>query len=342
MAIVRVPGDGNYFYDTTAQVAWRQGREGGIRNPATNQLNSVQHISEMDPGSQALLRSLGQPAPAPHMEAGPDFSALFESLAQGSEEADRAMRIQTGIMVKQFQMQEKLFGYQERQLQLQEEAEREFERIVGMKRSTYEAERAKSYGEVEALQLDRLKKALKGELPVDPATERELVRREAIETEAVQRELGPTGQNSSAGIARLQAARESSDIIRDQSRRGEITGAVSPLIGVGGAFNQLSYLPGTIANGINTNTGASATASNIIEQDRANRALMGNIGLALLGQYNQNVASMQAREDRSVYDYMSGVQNVRSGGSGGGFGWEDAASIAAPILIGGAMAAFGL
>jgi len=77
--------------------------------------------------------------------------------------------------------------------------------------------------ELESGFLDRSLKALKGELPVDPALERSLGSSEEALREKLQAQFGAGYETSSPAIETLQQFRESSEILREGARTGQLT-----------------------------------------------------------------------------------------------------------------------
>lgn len=77
--------------------------------------------------------------------------------------------------------------------------------------------------EIQKLLGERTLKALKGELEIDPALERDLKGQEQTLKERLQQQLGPGFETSSAGIEAMQKYREGADVLRYQARRGELT-----------------------------------------------------------------------------------------------------------------------
>lgn len=77
--------------------------------------------------------------------------------------------------------------------------------------------------ELESGLLDRSLKALKGELPVDPALEETLTTQEKQVRDKLSAQLGPGYETSSAGIETLGNFFRSSEILREGARTGQLT-----------------------------------------------------------------------------------------------------------------------
>jgi hypothetical protein len=86
------------------------------------------------------------------------------------------------------------------------------------------------------LQNQRLIDALQGNLPVDPALEKDLQLQQSQMEEQLARDLGPNWKNSTAGMQRIGEFTKRADLLRESARRGEIN------TGTGLALNQMGYL----------------------------------------------------------------------------------------------------
>lgn len=82
---------------------------------------------------------------------------------------------------------------------------------------------AKQDAEIKRLLGERSLAALKGELPVDPALERDLKTQGETLRDRLQSQLGSGYETSSAGIEALQKFGEGSDVLRQQARTGQLT-----------------------------------------------------------------------------------------------------------------------
>jgi len=138
-----------------------------------------------------------------------DLEDLFNQLLGGDSRQNELFDLQLEILKDQIE------GTKRRRAAIEARIGRPFEE--------WEAENIALLGEAGKLQAERLIKALKGELPVSPALERDLAQRESLAKETVARNLGPTGETSSAGIQLLGRTREGADIAREAARHGEIT-----------------------------------------------------------------------------------------------------------------------
>lgn len=114
---------------------------------------------------------------------------------------------------------------------------------------------AKRKREIERLLDERTLAGLKGNLPVDPALERDISDQEETLRQRLQEQFGPGYETSSPAIEALSKFEESSNVLRSQARRGELTlseqlGAVRGGLGVQqaglniGAGSQGAGIPG--------------------------------------------------------------------------------------------------
>jgi hypothetical protein len=83
--------------------------------------------------------------------------------------------------------------------------------------------RAKERNQIEALANQRTLKALRGQLDVDPALERDIKTQEQTLRERLQQQLGTGYETSSAGMEALQRFGEGANVLRSQARHGEMT-----------------------------------------------------------------------------------------------------------------------
>ncbi|MCE5336836.1 MAG: tail fiber domain-containing protein [Desulfobacteraceae bacterium] len=77
--------------------------------------------------------------------------------------------------------------------------------------------------EITKLSNERYMQALKGDLPVDPALEKELTTEEQQIKEDLSRKLGPTWELSTPGQTALRNLQEKANLVRSEARRGEIS-----------------------------------------------------------------------------------------------------------------------
>lgn len=106
------------------------------------------------------------------------------------------------------------------------------EQLAGMsplERSNYDIAR---------MQQDRMKLALEGKLPVSPALEEEIANQEKTMREGLSRKLGSDYENSTAGIQAMNEFNNKSGLLREESRRGEISS------GEGVLLSQQGYMSG--------------------------------------------------------------------------------------------------
>lgn len=82
---------------------------------------------------------------------------------------------------------------------------------------------AKMNKEIERLLGEKTLKGLRGELPVDPALERDITQQETTLKDRLRAQFGAGYESSSPGIEALQKFGEGANVLRDQARRGEIT-----------------------------------------------------------------------------------------------------------------------
>lgn len=108
-------------------------------------------------------------------------------------------------------VQERIFNLQAQLLEQQ------------LKEATTEDPLADRRQEIEELLLERSEKALKGELPVDPALERNIEEQREVLRARLQEQLGPGFETSTPGIEALQRFEESAEVLRDQARRGQLS-----------------------------------------------------------------------------------------------------------------------
>ena len=110
---------------------------------------------------------------------------------------------------------------------------------------TKEEQQAK---DIQGLAQEKVLKGLRGELDIDPATERNLTRQRAQTKEYVARTGGQSGDLSTAGQTAINLERESEAIIRDQVRRGQMTDAEAiASTEANRAFRETAYRGGLMA-----------------------------------------------------------------------------------------------
>lgn len=82
---------------------------------------------------------------------------------------------------------------------------------------------AKQNKEIQRLLGERTLKALRGELEIDPALERDIKEQGTTLKDRLRQQLGAGFETSSAGIESLQKFEEGANVLRSQARRGELT-----------------------------------------------------------------------------------------------------------------------
>jgi hypothetical protein len=102
--------------------------------------------------------------------------------------------------------------------------------------------------QIETLANEKVLKGLRGELDIDPATERSLARDDRLLQEKLGREQGQSGDVSTTSQTATNLQRESDRIIRDQVRRGQMTDAEAiATTAANQAFRQQQYAGGLAA-----------------------------------------------------------------------------------------------
>lgn len=77
--------------------------------------------------------------------------------------------------------------------------------------------------EIETLLGERTLKALRGELEIDPALERDIAKQGDTLRDRLRSQFGPGWETSSPGIEAMQAYEEGANVLRHQARKGELT-----------------------------------------------------------------------------------------------------------------------
>jgi hypothetical protein len=192
--------------------------------------------------------------------------------------------------------------------------------------------------------LERSQKALRGELDLDPALEREIAEGTRLQEEAMRQQLGPGWETSTPGIQARATANQRAAELRSAARRGEltlseqlglargtaneaITGA--SLANIGGAAGLSSRLP--LVGAVNQSFGPYMAERQLRMQTAAYNAsqpsalseilgLVGMVGGMAAGGYAagpmgaQMGGQMGARQGQNVGRLIGG------GGGGGGIG----------------------
>jgi hypothetical protein len=135
----------------------------------------------------------------------------------------KAMEEAAGRQEQAFQLQQMLQPFLLEQMGLQATYGPNGQVTSVTKRPQTEAERQR--GEIETLANAKVLKGLRGELDIDPATERTLARDDRIMQEKLARTQGQSGDVSTTSQTATNLQRESDRIIREAVRRGEMTDA---------------------------------------------------------------------------------------------------------------------
>jgi hypothetical protein len=173
---------------------------------------------------------------------------------------------------------------------------KKFEELTGQPYADYVANMAKSTQDMNLAYLDRYKKALAGELPVDPGLERSLTEQESTLRANLQRQLGPGWENSTPGQQALAEYKKRAEELRYSAARGEITAGEQQ----GYAMNPLSWVPQTLKQ-------------NDIQTPNQVTDLLGNYRNQNAQVYNaQNLAAMQNAQMKNIND-MAFRQQLHEG-----------------------------
>jgi hypothetical protein len=85
-----------------------------------------------------------------------------------------------------------------------------------------------------------MKLALEGKLPVSPALESEMANQEKIMREGLSRKLGTGYETTTPGIQALGEFQQKQGLLREESRRGELTSGQGILLSQGGYMSGLN------------------------------------------------------------------------------------------------------
>lgn len=176
--------------------------------------------------------------------------------------------------------------------------------LTGYRKAALTPEQQKA-AEIESLFQDRSLKALKGELEVDPALERDLSEGERQLRDQMTRQLGPGWETSTPGIEALANFRKRADELRSAARTGQLTLAEqlggarelrgmqredatfgkimglgeSPLRGIQTGLNVAAGYSGPLSNYANDRAMQFQANSTMAQLESANRnAMLGGIG----------------------------------------------------------------
>jgi hypothetical protein len=274
MPVLSVPGfEGDFFVNPDTGQAWRRGREGGIRHPATGKKGATMDYRQVSPefarAAQAeidlFMRATGQGEEGGGFEFEmPDFSELLKP----SEEEMKLLNLQISQIEEFMKIQSEIQG--------RENSRRDaynryltggaFTPANMEEQQGILAARSAAIAEIEQT---RLKDALEGKLPVSPSTERAIKEGATMLAERNLRDLGPLGATSTPGIERQAAFDESAEILKDVDRKGFIERGIRPSIDAASfAMQQIGeYVPGeipgaaTALGGLRQNRQAAATLS---------------------------------------------------------------------------------
>jgi hypothetical protein len=98
----------------------------------------------------------------------------------------------------------------------------------GMSLEDFEGQESFRSAEISKAQSERLQKALAGELPVDPALERQITEDERTVRSKLLAQVGPGYETSTPGIQSLADFRQRAEELRSAARRDEIAAGISP------------------------------------------------------------------------------------------------------------------
>jgi hypothetical protein len=274
------------------------------------------------------------------------LSDFLQSLLEGSGMDPEIRDAQLASLRSQVQLSDLSFQML-KDSQAQQKAQRAafITQFGGKTPEEIQALEGKQAFDINQLQGARLLAALKGELPVDPALERELGRQESLQRESVVRDLGPTGQNSSAGIERLARQQEVSDIARNAARQGELgTGASQVAASTGvlaGLFPQTTSVQNSFGDALNALQGVTSSTNALAGQAQAQRALSANIGLGILGINSQRDATQaQIDANKFAFNNPNPIPDLNTGPSSGSQAASAAASAAGLAIAIGIAAGF--
>ena len=184
-------------------------------------------------------------------------------------------------------------------------------------------EENKRNAEIEKLLGEKTLAALKGELPVDPALERDLAKQSEVLRDRLRSQLGAGYETSSAGIEALQAYEEGAETLRSQARKGELslaeqlslarTGADMALGGQTLAASQVN-IPGVdplasggFAFGVGS-SGANQAMSLSQLIGGTNLSTAGGLGQVAAG-FQMPIGQMMAQREMELNASMQNAQN---------------------------------
>lgn len=193
--------------------------------------------------------------------------------------------------------------------------DKEIRTKYGVGLEEFEGQEALRAAGISRQQSERMEKALKGELPIDPALERQIGEDEKQVRQKLLDQVGPGYETSTPGIESLATFRQRSEELRSAARRGEIDAGLGPaaasaqfglsLIGSEGTSDTTS-----IAQALQAATSQRQTS---IEANRVrSSALLGMQELAL----RQRIASMENSFNRDRFDRGGSSRDTEGAGYG--------------------------
>lgn len=317
MSFIRVPGYGGiYVVDTGNGDVFRVGNEGGLRNPQTNQLNSGMRFDALGGGlGTAALQALQAYGGGGGGGGGEEGGGGFEGAGfEMSPEEKQLLDLQIGAIQQSQAQQAAIFA--------REEARRAAygrwvrgERWEPTNMDQQQGILAARADKISGIEQERLEKALNGELPVSPSTERAISENADILNERLRRAGGPGYETSEAGAKELARADESAAILREADQKAYIERGIQPSVTASQFAQQAvgQYVPQEIPG-----------LSSALQGLQLSRAREGQLGLG----YAQNElgyagldAKRQMFEEAQAADYIRSRQGSSDGGFfGSGFG----------------------
>jgi hypothetical protein len=330
MSFIRVPGFGGiYVVDTMSGEVSRIGREGGVRHPITNQLNSGMRFDELGgqvgtAALQALQAYGGQSSGGGGGGGGGESGGGgFEgSSGQGpgfemSPEEKRLLELQIRSIEKSTAQQDEIFA-RENSRRAAYNRWVQGERWTPSDMEQEQGQLAARSAHISGIEQERLEKALEGKLPVSLSTEREISEGQTLLNERLRRNLGQAGyQTSEAGAKELARSDESAGILREADRKGYIERGIQPSISAAQFAQQAvgQYVP--------TEVPGLGAALQGLQNSRFNegRLALGYAGLEGAGEGGGEAgvdSAFQRRMEEDAYRYMRNQASNK--GSGGFFG----------------------
>ena len=155
-------------------------------------------------------------------------------------------------------------------------------------------------------QQERQAMAYAGELPISPAMESNIQKQEKQLAEALSQRLGPDWQTTTSGQQAMSELKQSSELLREEARRGEISSGGGALLANEGYLQSAGALKGYEATAFPGRTGGLfAGAGQAMYPYQAQRQ----------GQYGADMYSAQSRA-ASQAGLMSGIGSLFGAGMG--------------------------